>query len=285
MWKPDGTGLKLDADSMYMSKGAFKMTEFNTILYTVDENIAVITINRPKALNALNTEVLRELAEVADIIAADTSILAVILTGSGEKAFVAGADISEMQTKNVLEGREFSSLGNKAFSKLENLKMPVIAAVNGFALGGGCELAMACDIRIASHKAKFGQPEVGLGVMPGFGGSQRLQRLVGQGIAKEILFTGNMINAERAYEIGLVNKVVDAAEVLAEATKMAKIIAVKSPLGISFTKKAVNEGANLDIERAVSLEAELFGSLFSTKDQKEGMAAFLEKRQADFKGE
>lgn len=261
------------------------MRDFNTILYTIDENIAVITINRPKSLNALNTEVLSELSEVADIIAADSSIRAVVLTGSGEKAFVAGADISEMQNKNVLEGREFSSIGNKAFSKLENLTMPVIAAVNGFALGGGCELAMACDIRIAGHKAKFGQPEVGLGIMPGFGGSQRLQRLVGQGVAKEILFTGDMINAERAYEIGLVNRVVDASEVLAEAMKMAKTIAVKSPLGVSFTKKAVNDGANLDIERAVSLEAELFGSLFSTKDQKEGMSAFLEKRQADFKGE
>jgi enoyl-CoA hydratase len=261
------------------------MREFNTIEVAVEENVAVITINRPKFLNALNTEVLNELSEAADIIDADSSILAVVLTGSGEKAFVAGADIAEMQNKNVLEAREFSSLGNKVFSKIENLKAPVIAAVNGFALGGGCELAMACDIRIAGHKAKFGQPEIGLGIMPGFGGSQRLPRLVGKGIAKEILFTGEMINAERAYEIGLVNRMVDATELLGEAKKMAKAIASKSPLGVSFTKKAVNEGINLDLERAVSLEAELFGSLFSTKDQKEGMSAFLEKRQAVFKGE
>jgi enoyl-CoA hydratase len=261
------------------------MKEFNTIEYTVEENVAVITINRPKSLNALNTEVLKELSEVVDLIDKDSSICSVIVTGSGEKAFVAGADIAEMQSKNVLEAREFSSLGNNVFSKLENLKMPVIAAVNGFALGGGCELAMACDIRIAGNKAKFGQPEVGLGIIPGFGGSQRLARLVGKGTAKEILYTGDMVKAERAYEIGLVNRVVDASELMAEAKKMAQTIASKSPLGVSFTKKAVNDGINLDLERAVSLEAELFGSLFSTKDQNEGMSAFLEKRQAAFKGE
>ncbi len=261
------------------------MRQFNTIDYQVDENVAVITINRPKSLNALNTEVLKELSEAANLIEQDSSIRAVVLTGAGEKAFVAGADISEMQNKNVLEAREFSALGNKVFSKIENLKMPVIAAVNGFALGGGCELAMACDIRIAGNKAKFGQPEVGLGIMAGFGGSQRLGRLVGKGIAKEILFTGEIINAERAYAIGLVNRIVDMTEVFAEAKKMADTIAAKSPLGVCFTKKAVNDGINLDLERAVSLEAELFGSLFSTKDQKEGMSAFLEKRQAVFKGE
>lgn len=261
------------------------MSEFNTIDLQVEENVAVITINRPKFLNALNTEVLMELSEAVDLVEKDSSIRAVVVTGAGEKAFVAGADISEMQAKNVLEAREFSSLGNQIFSKLENIKMPVIAAVNGFALGGGCELAMACDLRIASSKAKFGQPEVGLGIMAGFGGSQRLARLVGKGIAKELLFTGVMINAERAYEIGLVNRVVDPSEVVKEAKKMAQTIATKSPLGVSFSKKAVNDGSNLDLERAVSLEAELFGSLFSTEDQKEGMSAFLGKRQAVFKGE
>ncbi|WP_394231910.1 enoyl-CoA hydratase-related protein [Niallia oryzisoli] len=260
------------------------MKDFNTITYVVNENIAVITINRPKFLNALNTEVLKELSEAVDLIAGDSSVLAVIVTGAGEKAFVAGADIAEMQTKNVLEAREFSSLGNKIFSKLENLPKPVIAAVNGFALGGGCELAMACDIRIAGNKAKFGQPEVGLGIMAGFGGSQRLARLVGTGIAKELLFTGEMIQVERAYEIGLVNRIVDSSEVVEEARKMAELISTKSPLGVSFSKKAVNEGVNLDLERALSLEAELFGSLFSTKDQTEGMTAFLEKRQAVFSG-
>ena len=261
------------------------MREFNTILVAVEENIAVITINRPKFLNALNTEVFFELSEALDSIEKEDSIRAVVLTGSGEKAFVAGADISEMQHKNVLEAREFSALGNRIMLKLENLNKPVIAAINGFALGGGCELAMACDIRIAGNRAKFGQPEVGLGIIAGFGGTQRLSRLVGSGIAKEILFTGEMINAERALQIGLVNRVVDASEVVEEAKKMAKTIASKSPLGIVFTKKAVNEGTNLDIERAVSLEAELFGSLFSTDDQTEGMTAFLEKRQAVFKGE
>ncbi|MCQ6279633.1 enoyl-CoA hydratase-related protein [Bacillus sp. EB600] len=261
------------------------MREFNTIECTVAENVAVITINRSKFLNALNTEVLTELSEAIDLIDKDSTVRAVIVTGAGEKAFVAGADISEMQNKDVLEAREFSSLGNKIFSKLENLKKPVIAAVNGFALGGGCELAMACDIRIAGNRAKFGQPEVGLGIMAGFGGSQRLARLVGAGIAKEILFTGEIINAERAYEIGLVNRIVDTSEVLEEANKLAKTIASKSPLGVCFSKKAVNEGINLDLERALSLEAELFGTLFSTKDQSEGMSAFLEKREPSFKGE
>lgn len=261
------------------------MRDFQTIEYTVEENIAVIAINRPKFLNALNTEVFMELSEVLDIISDAPSIRAVIVTGAEEKAFVAGADITEMQQKTVLEAREFSSLGNRIMLKLENLDKPVIAAVNGFALGGGCELAMACDIRLAGNKAKFGQPEVGLGIMAGFGGTQRLARLVGTGAAKEILFTGEMINAERAYEIGLVNRVVDQSELLAEAKKMAQTIAAKSPLGVSFTKKAINEGVNLDLERAVSLEAELFGALFSTQDQTEGMAAFLAKRKASFIGE
>lgn len=266
-------------------RGEETMKEFNSIECTITDNIAVLTINRPKFLNALNSEVLRELSEAADWIDKDASIRAVIVTGAGEKAFAAGADIAEMQNKDVLEAREFSSLGNSVFSQLENLKKPVIAAVNGFALGGGCELAMACDIRIASNRAKFGQPEVGLGIMAGFGGSQRLARLVGVGIAKEILFTGDMINAERAYEIGLVNRVVDASAVLEEAKKVAQTIAAKSPLGVSFTKKAVNDGVNLDLERALLLESEIFGSLFSTKDQSEGMSAFLEKRQPVFKGE
>lgn len=261
------------------------MRAFNMIDFNVDESVAVITINRPKFLNALNTEVLSELSEAVDLIDKDSTIRAVIVTGAGEKAFIAGADISEIQTKDVVEARQFSIFGNKILSKLENLKMPVIAAVNGFALGGGCELAMACDIRIASNRAKFGQPEVGLGIMAGFGGTQRLARLVGKGIAKEILFTGEMINAERAYEIGLVNRVVDSSEVLEEAKKMAQTIAAKSPLGVSYSKKAVNEGLNLDFERALSLEIGLFGALFSTKDQTEGLSAFLEKRQAVFKGE
>ena len=260
------------------------MDKFKDIIYSIEEDIAVITINRPKFLNALNSNVLIELSTAMDHLEKDSSIRAVIVTGAGEKAFVAGADIAEMQNKGVMEAREFSILGNKTFSKLENLNKPVIAAINGFTLGGGCELAMACDIRIAGMKAKFGQPEVGLGIMAGFGGSQRLARLVGAGIAKEILFTGDMVPAERAYEIGLVNRIVEPTELLAEAKRMAKTIAAKSPLGVSFSKKAINEGLNLDLERALSLESELFGSLFSTEDQKRGMAAFLEKGQYQFLG-
>ena len=260
------------------------MDKFKDIIYSIEEDIAVITINRPKFLNALNSNVLIELSTAIDHLEKDSSIRAVIVTGAGEKAFVAGADIAEMQNKGVMEAREFSILGNKTFSKLENLNKPVIAAINGFTLGGGCELAMACDIRIAGMKAKFGQPEVGLGIMAGFGGSQRLARLVGAGIAKEVLFTGDMVPAERAYEIGLVNRIVEPTELLAEAKRMAKTIAAKSPLGVSFSKKAINEGLNLDLERALSLESELFGSLFSTEDQKRGMAAFLEKGQYQFLG-
>ena len=258
------------------------MKEFNTIIYTVEENIAVITINRPKFLNALNSEVLRELSEAVDIIEKDPLVRVVIVTGSGEKAFVAGADIAEMQNFDEIEAHKFSAFGNQTFSKLEHVNKPVIAAINGFALGGGCELAMACDIRIAGTNAKFGQPEVGLGVMAGFGGSQRLPRLVGAGIAKELLFTGAMIHAERAYEMGLVNKLVEPSEVINEAINMAKKIATQSPHGVSMSKKAVNEGLNLNLDQALSLEAELFGSLFTEKDQKEGMSAFIEKRKPVF---
>lgn len=260
------------------------MREFKTIIYTVEDNVAIVTINRPKFLNALNFDVLVELSDLVEVIERDSSIRAVILTGAGEKAFVAGADILEMHQKSVLEALEFSNFGNRLFSKLENLAQPVIAAINGFALGGGCELAMACDIRIAGNKAKFGQPEVGLGIMAGFGGTQRLARIVGTGIAKELLFTGEMVTAERAYEIGLANHIVDSSEVLNEAKKMAKNIAAKSRFGVQFSKKAVNAGLNLDLERALALESEIFATLFSTEDQTEGMSAFLEKRPATFVG-
>lgn len=259
------------------------MREFKTIEFSVDEHIAVLTINRPRFLNALNTEVLNELSEAIDLIDQNASLRVVIVTGAGEKAFVAGADLSELQSKNIFEAREFSTFGNNVFSKLENLRIPVIAAVNGFALGGGCELAMACDIRIASTTAKFGQPEVGLGLMAGFGGTRRLARLVGKGIANEMLFTGDMIDAKRAYEIGLVNRLVEPSEVLKEAKKLAEHIAIKSPLGVSFSKKAVNESFNN--ERAINLESQLFGYLFSTKDTTEGITAFLEKRKVVFKGQ
>ncbi|XEC96741.1 enoyl-CoA hydratase-related protein [Paenibacillus tarimensis] len=260
------------------------MSSFKHLDYKVEDHIAILTINRPTVLNALHSDLLRELSDAADRIERDEAIRAVILTGAGDKAFVAGADISEMKGKSVLDAREMSRLGNRVFSKLEHLPQPVIAAVNGYALGGGCELVLACDIRIASMSAKFGQPEVGLGIMAGFGGTQRLARLVGLGIAKELLFTGEMITAERAYEIGLVNHIVEPSGLLAKAKEIAGKIAEKSPLGVQFSKRAVNEGLPLDLERALTLESEMFGALFSTEDQKEGIAAFLEKRKAVFRG-
>jgi enoyl-CoA hydratase len=258
--------------------------EFENLLFEVREGIGIITLNRPKALNALNTALLNEMGALLDDIAKNDEIKVVIITGGGEKAFAAGADISEMQSMNAMEGRAFSANGMKHISKLETIPQPTIAAVNGFALGGGCEVVMACDIRIASTKAKFGQPEVNLGVTPGFGGTQRLPRLVGPAIAKELLFTGDMISAERAYQIGLVNHVVEPEELMDKAMEMAKKIASKGQLAVKMCKQGVNEGMNMDLARGLQYETELFGLSFSTEDQKEGMAAFLEKRQAEFKG-
>ncbi len=255
----------------------------NVLLETV-EAVAVVTVNRPKVLNALNLATLKELAEVFDRIAGDASIQAVILTGSGDKAFVAGADISYMQNLTPLQAREFALLGQRVFNQIENLPQPVIAAVNGYALGGGCELAMACDIRIASNNAKFGQPEVGLGIIPGFAGTQRLSRLVGKGIAKEILYSGEHLSAERAWQIGLVNHVVTPEELQNRAMAMAKRIMSNGPVAVRLTKEAVNNGMEMDAERAMFYEADLFGLCFSTNDQKEGMAAFLSKRKPQFSG-
>lgn len=260
------------------------MKQFTNLLFSVEDRIATITFNRPRFLNALNRELLEELSQVVTDIENDTEILAVILTGAGEKSFVAGADITEMQGKSAIEARNLSDLGNQLLLRIENLRTPVIAAINGFALGGGCELSMACDLRIASTRAKLGLPETGLGIMPGYGGTQRLARLVGKGIAKEMIFTGEMISAQRAYEIGLVNRVAEPEELMNEAKKLAAAIAAKSPLGVQFSKKAVNEGMNLDLDRALRLESEIFGTLFTTEDQSEGMSAFLEKRQPTFKG-
>lgn len=260
------------------------MKQFTNLLFSVEDRIATITFNRPRFLNALNRELLEELSQVVTDIENDREILAVILTGAGEKSFVAGADITEMQGKSAIEARNLSDLGNQLLLRIENLRTPVIAAINGFALGGGCELSMACDLRIASTRAKLGLPETGLGIMPGYGGTQRLARLVGKGIAKEMIFTGEMISAQRAYEIGLVNRVAEPEELMNEAKKLAAAIAAKSPLGVQFSKKAVNEGMNLDLDRALRLESEIFGTLFTTEDQSEGMSAFLEKRQPTFKG-
>lgn len=255
--------------------------EYKNILLQKEERVAVITISRPKALNALNTETLKELELVIDEIANDDAIYAVILTGDG-KAFVAGADITEMKDLDVMGGRRFGNLGNKVFRKIETLEKPVIAAVNGFALGGGCELSMACDIRIASSKAKFGQPEVGLGITPGFGGTQRLARLVGMGMAKQLIYTGDIINAEEALRIGLVNKVVEPEQLIEEVKLLAKKIASNAPIAVKLSKTAINRGMQMDIDTALMYEAEIFGECFSTIDQKSGMKSFLEKTEKCF---
>lgn len=257
---------------------------YENIQFEVRDHIGFITLNRPKSLNALNSALLRELGHLLDEIARNEDIRAVILSGSGEKAFAAGADISEMQPMTAIQGRKFSADGMDSITKLETLPQPTIAAVNGFALGGGCEVALACDIRIASTTAKFGQPEVNLGVTPGFGATQRLPRLVGAGIAKELLLTGDVIGADRAYEIGLVNHVVAPEQLLDKAIEIATKIAGKGQLSVRMTKQGVNEGLNMDVERGLQYETELFALSFSTEDQKEGMQAFLEKRPANFQG-
>lgn len=255
--------------------------EYKNIVLQKEDKIAVLTISRPNVLNALNSETLKELDLVIDEIASDDEIYAVILTGDG-KAFVAGADIAEMRSLDVMGGRKFGNLGNKVFRKLETLEKPVIAAVNGFALGGGCELSMACDIRIASSKAKFGQPEVGLGITPGFGGTQRLARLIGTGMAKQLLYTGDIINAEEALRIGLVNKVVEPQQLIEEVKLLAKKIANNAPIAVKLCKTAINRGIQMDIDTALIFEAEVFGECFSTLDQKNGMKAFLEKTEKSF---
>jgi enoyl-CoA hydratase len=260
------------------------MSNYENILFEKENGIGTITINRPKVLNALNADTIRELGRLVDEIAGDDSIHVVIVTGSGEKAFVAGADIAQMAPMSAIEGRNWGKLAQAVFNKLENLPQPVIAAVNGFALGGGCELAMACDIRIASEKAKFGQPEVSLGVIPGFAGTQRLPRLVGKGRAKELLFSGGMIDAAEAHRIGLANKVVAPEELIAAAREMAGIIMSRGPVAVQLCKAAVNEGLDMDLESGMAYEAEVFGLCFATADQKEGMSAFLGKRKANFVG-
>lgn len=260
------------------------MSQYNSLLFEVNNGIGTITLNRPKALNALNCELLTELDSLLDVILKDQSIQIVIVTGSGEKSFVAGADITEMKDMSAIEGRNWGKFGQSVFEKLESLPQPVIAAVNGFALGGGCELAMACDIRIVSEKAKFGQPEVTLGITPGFAGTQRLPRLVGKGRAKEMLYTGDVIDAQEAYRIGLANKVVPAEELMPAALALAEKIKSRAAVAVQLCKAAVNKGLNMDLESGVAYEAEVFGLCFATADQKEGMTAFVEKRKAAFTG-
>ncbi|WP_028829085.1 enoyl-CoA hydratase-related protein [Proteocatella sphenisci] len=251
------------------------------ILKEYIENVLVLKLNRPEALNSLNTDLLSQLGEAVDEAANDDNVNVIIITGQG-KAFVAGADIAQMSVLNASEGKEFGKFGASIFRKLEEMPKAVIAAVNGFALGGGCELAMACDIRIASEKAKFGQPEVGLGITPGFSGTQRMSRLVGPGKAKELIFTGNIINAQVAKEIGLVNHITEPEKLMETALEMAKKISSNAQLAVAYAKEAIERGSQTDISTAIEIEASLFGLCFSTEDQKEGMAAFLEKRKPVF---
>ena len=250
------------------------------ITYEVEGQIGIITINRPKALNALNSAVLDELDKTLDAVDQE-AIRCLILTGAGEKSFVAGADIGEMSTLTKAEGEAFGKKGNDVFRKLETFPILVIAAVNGFALGGGCEISMSCDIRICSENAVFGQPEVGLGITPGFGGTQRLARIVGTGKAKEMIYGARNIKAEEAYRIGLVNNVYPAEELMPAAKKLASTIARNAPIAVRNCKRAINEGIQVDMDQAIVIEEKLFGSCFETCDQKEGMNAFLEKRKVD----
>lgn len=248
--------------------------------YEVEGHVGIMTINRPKALNALNEDVLKDLGAAFDAVNLD-EIRVVILTGAGEKSFVAGADIAAMSTMTKAEGEAFGKFGNDVFRKIEVFPVPVIAAVNGFALGGGNELAMSCDIRICSENAVFGQPEVGLGITPGFGGTQRLARLIGPGKAKEMVYGGRNIKADEAYRVGLVNAVYPQEELMAAAKKLASGIAKNAPIAVRNCKKAINDGLEVDMDQAIVVEEKLFGDCFETEDQKEGMAAFLEKRKVE----
>lgn len=252
----------------------------NFITYEQEGFVGVITINRPKALNALNSEVLKELNATLDAVDLENT-RALVLTGAGEKSFVAGADIAEMSTLTKAEGEAFGKIGNDVFRKIETFPIPVIAAVNGFALGGGCEIAMSCDIRLCSDTAIFGQPEVGLGITPGFGGTQRLARLIPVGKAKEIIYGAVNIKADEAYRLGLVNSVYPLEELLPAAKKLAAKIAKNAPTAVRACKQAINEGLDLDMDQAIVLEEKLFGSCFETEDQREGMQAFLEKRKVE----
>jgi enoyl-CoA hydratase len=256
---------------------------YETITLAIAGRIATLTVNRPDKLNALNDRVIEELGDAIDAIRADANVGGVILTGAG-RAFVAGADISQLASHGAISGKALAERGQEVFRRFETSPKPTIAAVNGFALGGGCELAMACHIRIASEAAKFGQPEVKLGLVPGYGGTQRLPRLVGKGRALQLLLTGEMIDAAEAYRIGLVNRVVAAAELIATATAMLEAILANGPLAIAQCIAVVNRGYDASLDEALALEATAFGLLAGTDDKREGTRAFLEKRAASFTG-
>ncbi len=257
---------------------------YETVRYEKEGNIGIATINRPKALNALNGAVVSDLEALISEVEKDTELGAFILTGEG-RSFVAGADIGEQQPMNLAEGRKWGQRGSALFRRIEKLEIPTIAAVNGFALGGGCEIAMSFDIILASEKAKFGQPEVGLGITPGFSGTQRLPRRVGIAKAKELIFSGKMITAAEAKEIGLVNAVYPAEELMNAAKEMAASFAKNAPIAVKYCKACIDRGMQMDIDDGIALENEMFAMCFATEDQKEGMSAFLEKRPAVFKNQ
>lgn len=257
---------------------------YETIMVDVQDGIAKITFNRPKALNALNNALLGEFSTALDEISANEAVRVLVLTGSGEKSFVAGADITELATFNALEAKVFAKKGQEIISKLQELSIPAIAAVNGFALGGGSEMALACDFIYASDNAMFGLPEINLGIIPGFGGTQRLPRLIGPNMAKEMIFTGKMISAAEAKEIGLVNKVCTQAELMADVMKTAKTIAAKGRVSLRAAKQSVVNGLNTDLKTGLNIECDAFALCMASEDSKEGTSAFLEKRKAAFKG-
>lgn len=257
---------------------------YKNLLIDRQPPLVTVAINRPEVLNALNAETITELYHCFDSIENDTEVLCVILTGTGEKSFVAGADIKELAQDDVISARARMDRGQALLNKIENLPKPVIAAINGFALGGGCEIAMACDIRLASDKAKIGQPEVNLGIIPGYGGTQRLPRLVGPGIAKKMIFSGDFLRADEALQAGLVDAVYPAEQLMDEAKKLAMKICSKGPLAVRAAKEAINFGMNTDLASGLAHEAALFAAICATEDKAEGTKAFLEKREAKWKG-
>ena len=257
---------------------------FENLLYEVRDGVAFITINRPDKLNALNRATVTELDRAVADAGADAAVRAIVVTGSGPKAFVAGADIGELAQQTPIGGKDYSIFGQEVLSRLESLGKVVVAAVNGFALGGGCELALACNLRVASENARLGLPEVTLGIIPGFGGTQRLARLVGKGKALELILSGEMIDAREAHRIGLVNRVVPEGQAVAEAEKLARLIMTRGPVAVGMAIEAVNEGLEMPVEEGFFLEATLFGLVVTTEDFTEGTRAFMEKRKAAFKG-
>jgi enoyl-CoA hydratase len=257
---------------------------FDNLLLERDGAVAIVTINRPKVLNALNSQTIDELRRAILELKADHDVRVVVLTGAGEKSFVAGADINELAVRTPVSGREHALAGQHVFDLVENMGKPVIAAINGFALGGGCELAMACTLRLAADTAKLGQPEISLGLIPGYAGTQRLPRLVGKGKAMELVLTGAPIGADEAQRIGLVNRVVPAAGLLKEARALAAQLATSAPIAMRYIINAINKGVEMPFAEACQYEATLFGLVASTEDMREGTRAFLEKRKADFKG-